>query len=106
MCRVLGVKRNGYYSFQRTQSLRVEDPNHAEMLEWVKENAESSHYSYGERRMKKALNTLGFPVTRGKTKNLMDEANVKVVHVRNLKSRRIAIINSLYSKMYLIVGLM
>jgi hypothetical protein len=54
MCRVLGVQRNGYYSFQRTQSLKIEDPDHAEMLEWVKEIAESSHYSYGERRMKKA----------------------------------------------------
>jgi transposase InsO family protein len=78
MCRVLGVKRNGYYSFQRTQSLKVEDPNHAEMLEWVEDIAESSHYSYGERRMKKALNALGFPVTRGKAKKLMDEAGVKV----------------------------
>ena len=78
MCRILGVKRNGYYSYQRTQSLRVEDPNHAEMLEWVKDIAESSHYSYGERRMKKALNALGFPVTRGKAKKLMDEAGVKV----------------------------
>ena len=28
--------------------------------------------------MKKALNILGFPVTRGKAKKLMDEANVKV----------------------------
>lgn len=78
MCRVLGVKRNSYYSHQRTQSLKIEDPNHAEMLEWVEEIAESSHYSYGTRRMKKALNILGFPVTRGKAKKLMDEANVKV----------------------------
>ena len=78
MCRVLGVKRNGYYSFQRTQSLKIEDPDHAEMLEWVKDIAESSHYSYGERRMKKALNILNFPVTRGKAKKLMAEAGVKV----------------------------
>jgi putative transposase len=28
--------------------------------------------------MKKALNALSFPVTRGKAKKLMDEANVKV----------------------------
>ena len=78
MCRVLGVKRNGYYSYQRTQSLKIEDPDHAEMLEWVKDIAESSHYSYGTRRMKKALNALSFPVTRGKAKKLMDEAGVKV----------------------------
>jgi len=78
MCRVLDVKRNGYYLFQRTQSLKIEDPNHVEMLEWVKEIAKSSHYSYGERRMKKALNALSFPVTRGKAKKLMNEAGVKV----------------------------
>jgi transposase InsO family protein len=78
MCRVLGVKRNGYYSFQKTQSLKIEDPDHAEMLEWVRDIAESSYYSYGERRMKKALNALGFPVTRGKAKKLMKEAGVKV----------------------------
>jgi putative transposase len=78
MCRVLGVKRNGYYGYQKTQSLKIEDPNHAEMLEWVKEIAESSRYSYGTRRMQKALNALCFPVTRGKAKKLMDEAGVKV----------------------------
>jgi putative transposase len=78
MCRFLGVKRNGYYGYQKTQSLKIEDPNHAEMLEWVKEIAESSRYSYGTRRMQKALNALCFPVTRGKAKKLMDEAGVKV----------------------------
>jgi len=78
MCRVLGVKRNGYYSFQKTQSLKIEDPNHAEMLEWVRDIAESSNHSYGERRMSKALIALGFPVTRGKAKKLMREAGVKV----------------------------
>lgn len=48
------------------------------MLEWVKEIAESSRYSYGTRRMQKALNALCFSVTRGKAKKLMDEAGVKV----------------------------
>lgn len=78
MCRVLGLKRNGYYSHQKTQLLKVEDPYHAEMLEAVKDIAESSNHSYGERRMKKALNALSFPVTRGKAKKLMAEAGVKV----------------------------
>ncbi|VAX10841.1 hypothetical protein MNBD_GAMMA26-760, partial [hydrothermal vent metagenome] len=31
------------------------------MIEWTKDLAKSSKYSYGSRRMKKALNTLGFP---------------------------------------------
>jgi putative transposase len=85
MCRVLGVKRNGYYSFQKTQSLKIEDPEHTVMLGWVKEIAKSSHYSYGERRMKKALNALSFPVTRGKAKRLMVEAGVKVRSKKKFK---------------------
>jgi len=78
MCRVLGVKRNGYYSYQKNQSRKVDDPYHAEMIEWVKDIAESSNHTYGERRMQKALNALHYPVTRGKAKKLMKEAEVKV----------------------------
>jgi len=78
MCRVLGIKRNGYYRFQLVQSLKKDDPTHAEMLEKVKEIAKDSNHSYGERRIKKALNDLSFPVTRGKAKKLMAEACVKV----------------------------
>ncbi|MDP6417789.1 MAG: IS3 family transposase, partial [Gammaproteobacteria bacterium] len=37
-----------------------------------------SKYSYGYRRMKVALNAIGYPVTRGQTKRLMKEAGVKV----------------------------
>jgi len=62
MCRVLGIKRNGYYRFQLVQSLKKDDPTHAEMLEKVKEIAKDSNHSYGERRIKKALNDLSFGV--------------------------------------------
>jgi putative transposase len=85
ICRILGVKLNGYYSDQRTPSLKAEDPDNAEMLEWVKDIAESSHYSYGKRRMGKALNALGYPVTRGKAKKLMDEVAVKVRSLKKFK---------------------
>ena len=78
MCRVLGVKRNCFYSFQKRHSERPEDPHHGEMLEWVKEIAKSSGDTYGERRMKAALNILGYPVTRGRARKLMKEAAVKV----------------------------
>ena len=78
MCRILGVKRNGYYGYQKSQSEKIHDPKHEEMLDWIKEIAESSRHSYGYRRMKKALNVLGYPVTRGKTKKLMKEAGVRV----------------------------
>ena len=43
MCRVLGIKRNGYYRFQLVQSLKKDDPTHAEMLEKVKEIAKDSN---------------------------------------------------------------
>ena len=78
MCRVVGVKRNCFYSFQKRQSERPEDPLHGEMLEWVQDIATSSGNTYGERRMKAALNAAGYPVTRRKASKLMKEAGVKV----------------------------
>jgi len=76
-CQVLGVNRNGYYHYQASQANRPDDPEHQEMLEWVQDIAESSGYSYGSRRMKKALNALGFPVSRNKARKLMREAGVQ-----------------------------
>ena len=76
-CQVLGVSRNGYYHYQASQANRPDDPVHQEMLEWVQDIAESSGYSYGSRRMKKALNALGFPISRNKARKLMREAGVQ-----------------------------
>jgi len=39
--------------------------------------ADASGYSYGSRRMKRALDVLGFPVGRCKARSLMREAGVK-----------------------------
>ena len=61
------------------------DLEHQEMLEWVKKVAVSSDYSYGSRRMKKALNALGFPVSRNKARQLMREADVQVRHRKKYK---------------------
>ena len=78
MCRLLGVKRSCYYSFQKRRSLRpVSDPLREELLEWVNKIAESSDYSYGSRRIQKALNALGYPIGRRKTRTLMREAGVR-----------------------------
>lgn len=76
-CQVLGVSRNGYYHYHASLANRPGDPAHQEMLEWVQDIAESSGYSYGSRRMKKALNALGFPVSRNKARKLMREAGVQ-----------------------------
>ena len=74
----MGVRRNCFYSFQKRQSEKPDDPYHNEMVEWVKEIATSSGDTYGERRMKTALNVLGYPGTRGKARKLMKAAGVKV----------------------------
>jgi len=84
-CRVLGVKRSGYYRYQATQSKRYPDPEHQEMVEWVQDIAKSSRDSYGSRRMKEALNALGYPVSRNKARKLMREAEVQVRHRKMFK---------------------
>ena len=84
-CRVLGVNRSGYYHYRANVANKPADPIHLEMLEWVKDIAESSHYSYGSRRMKKALNILGYPVSRNKARKLMREAGVQVRHRKKFK---------------------
>ena len=81
-CQVLGVKRSGYYAFQKKNKI---DYVHQDMLYWVKNIGRSSGYSYGSRRIKEVLNALGFPVSRNKTRKLMKEADVKVCHRRKYK---------------------
>jgi len=76
-CQVLGVSRNGYYQFRRDRENKPEDPVHQEMLEWIQDIAKSSDDTYGSRRMKKALNVLGYPVSRNKARKLMREASVQ-----------------------------
>ena len=78
MCRVLGVKRNGYYGYQKRNRDRPDDPEHKDMLAWVKKIARLTDYSYGTRRMKEALNALSYLVSRSKARKLMKEAGVQV----------------------------
>lgn len=84
-CRVLGVKRNGFYSHQKRQLVRPEDPLRGEKIEQVKALAEESKNTYGERRIKVGLIGKGYPVTRGEAKRLMRAAGVKVLHRKKFK---------------------
>jgi putative transposase len=83
MCRLLGVSRNAYYRY--CQQDRQPDREHRAMLAAVKEIAEASGYSYGSRRMKRALNALGYPVGRRKARSLMREAGVKARYRKKYK---------------------
>lgn len=84
MCRLLGVRRNGYYHFQKkTSPGSCEDEK---LKEWIKRIAESSKNSYGSRRMKKALNALGFTIGRSKTQRLMKESSVFVRYRKKIQS--------------------
>ncbi len=85
MCRVLGVSRQGYYHYRRKIEARLSDSEHQEMLEWMKDLAIASQYTYGRRRMKRAMNVLGFPISRTKTVNLMKEAGIEVRHKKKFK---------------------
>jgi putative transposase len=83
MCRLLGVRRNGYYHFQKYRN--TVNPENDELVDWIKKIAESSKNSYGSRRMKAALNALGFPIGRSKTRRLMKEASVYVRYRKRYK---------------------
>jgi len=85
MCQVLGVIRQCYYHYRRYRENKPADPEHQEMLRLVKEVAEASKDTYGSRRMKRALNALGFPISRNKARKLMREADVQVRHRRKYK---------------------
>jgi len=85
MCRLLGVSRNAYYRYCSRQQGRQPDSEHEAMLSAVKEIAEASDYSYGSRRMKRALNALGYPVGRRKARSLMREAGVKARYRKKYK---------------------
>jgi putative transposase len=85
MCQLLGIKRSSYYSYQRRAKEKPEDPVYSEMIEWARKVSESSQYSYGARRMRKALNALGYPIGIKKTKRLMRDAGVFVRYRKKYK---------------------
>lgn len=86
MCRVMGVTSSGYYSYQKRKRTKSDnDPDHDERLDWVKKISVASKFTYGSRRIRMALNALGFPVGRRKTRSLMREANVFVRYRKKYK---------------------
>ena len=86
MCRILGVKSNNYYSYQKRNLNKASDSTHQELLDLVKDIAKFSDNTYGERRIKAVLNALSFPVSRWKVAKLMKEANVWVRYKKKYKA--------------------
>jgi putative transposase len=84
MCRLLGVQRNGYYNYARREHRR-DDPERAELTDWMKQISEASRHTYGSRRIMKALNALGYPIGRKKTARLMKETDVWVRYRKKYK---------------------
>ena len=78
MSRLLGVSRSAYYDYEQRRSNRPDDLHHRQVLDAVLDIAQSCNYTYGSRRMKAALNALGYPVSRWKARKLMCEAGVQV----------------------------
>ena len=85
MCQLMGVSRSAYYDYVRCTDSCSESQRHEEILEAVRDIANSSNHSYGSRRIGKALNTLGYPVGRWKARSLMREAGVQVKHRKKYK---------------------
>ena len=81
MCRQLGVTRNGYYGHRQ----RRMDPAHQNRMDCVKKIAKASGYTYGTRRIKRAMEGPGYRISRQKARKLMREAGVIVRYRRKYK---------------------
>ncbi len=85
MCLLMGVLRSGYYHYRKNNHNKTANPEHQEMVDFVKVSSDKSRHTYGSRRMQKALNALGYPVDRIKTRKLMKEAGVMVRYRKKYK---------------------
>ena len=66
------------------------------MLRLIKEIAAASDYSYGTRRIKKAMFERGYRFGRYKARQLRREAGTQVRHRKNTRSLPTAITNNRY----------
>jgi len=64
----VSVSRSGYYHDQKSQKRKISDPEHEKILKSVREIAIASSYSYGRRRIRKALEALRYAISNHKGK--------------------------------------
>lgn len=84
-CQVLGVSRQGYYHYSKITANKQRTTEHQEMLDWIKELALLTDFTYGSRRMVGALNALSYGVSRNKVIHLMREAKISVRRKKKYK---------------------
>ena len=84
MCRLLGVSTTGFYDYL-VRRQRPTDLERLELLNWVKELAKASKFSYGSRRMSKGLRALGYPVGRDMARGLIEQAQAWVRYKKPYK---------------------
>lgn len=85
MCRLLGVSRSAYYDYDQYRRNQSGDLYHQQLLDAAQNISKSYDYTYGSRRMKRALNALGYRVSRWKARRLMQEAGIQVRHRKKYK---------------------
>ena len=86
LCRLLGVSRSAYYDYEQRRRNGPDDLHYRQLLDAVQNIAKSCDYTYGSRRMKRALNALGYRVSRWKARRLMQEAGIQVRHRKKYKA--------------------
>jgi len=84
MCQVIGVSRNAYNSYIRNGSGKPSAQDQ-ETIDLIGEIDKSSKNTYGSRRMKGALNVLGYAISRQRARRLMKKAGVRVRHRKKYK---------------------
>ena len=84
MCHLFNVKRSGFYDYLKNRIYRKNELE-AELIDWMKKISKSSHFSYGSRRITKALNALGYRIGRRKTRRLMKVAHIFVRYRKKYK---------------------
>jgi putative transposase len=84
LCKVMGVSRSGYYAYKK--GLNMLKPNQdSALLIAVKALASETRYSYGSRRISKALTARGNIVGRYKARTLMHQAGIECKQRRRYK---------------------
>ena len=87
MCHLFNVKRSGFYDYLKNRMHRKNELEE-ELIVRMKKIYESSHFSYGSRRMTKALNALGYGIGRWETRRLMKKSHIFVRYQKKYKLTR------------------